>query len=81
MKNWFVTNSPALIGLTGAFLVALINNLFIDRKFSKLTSNHFHGLGGYLKVINSVLKRAGMVDEKELEELNQKADEIGSLKD
>jgi len=79
MMDWLVSNSPALIGLCAAVVVACINNLFIGHKFKKLTSNHFHGLGGYLRVINAVLLRSHLIEPKELEELNQKADEIGSL--
>lgn len=79
MYNWFTVNSSALLALIGAVLVAFINNIFIGKKFKKLTSNHFHGLGGYLKILNGVLKRVSLIDDMELEELNQKADSIGTL--
>ncbi|MDR3324694.1 MAG: hypothetical protein LBS82_01710 [Spirochaetaceae bacterium] len=79
MRNWFASNSPAIIALTSAVLVAAINNLFIGKKFKKLTSNHFHGLGAYLRILNGVLKRQKLIDDKELEELSQKANAIGTM--
>jgi hypothetical protein len=79
MKNWLASNSPAIIALAGALIVAVINNLFIGKKFKKLTSNHFHGLGAYLRILNGVLKRKELIDDKELAELNQKAGDIGTM--
>jgi hypothetical protein len=79
MKDVLLHILSASIGLLGAVLVAIINNAFIGRKFKKLTTNHFHSLGGYLRLLNSVFKRVNIIDDKELEELNQQAAAIGTL--